>query len=106
VNYSTNMSLNAVLPTGTWTIFAMGNGLYSHSAEGGIVRHRVRIGSDGGTSVSAAINIDSTRTGMAATHSLTGQTGTVTVYLEYRPNSTGTAYAGGGGLFIIATRTA
>lgn len=105
-NYSTNVSVAVVLPTGTWTIYAWGNGLYSHSVESSIVAHRVRIGSDAGTYLTASVNVNNTRTGLAASHTLTGQSGTVTVYLEYRVGTSGTAYAGGGSLFVIALRTA
>lgn len=101
--YSTNVSLSVPLPAGTWTVTVQGIGLYSHSSSGR-VRHRVRIASDAGDVIDGNMPQTSVRSSIPATHSLSGQTGTITVYLEYLVAVSGTAYAGGGTLLVIATR--
>jgi hypothetical protein len=85
-------------------VTVQGIGLYSHSSSGSGVGHRVRIASDAGDVIIGAMPQTSVRSSIPATHSLSGQTGTITVYLEYRVAVSGTAYAGGGTLLVIATR--
>lgn len=102
--YSTNVSLSVPLPAGTWTVTVQGIGLYSHSSSGSGVGHRVRIASDAGDVIDGNMPQTSVRSSIPATHSLSGQTGTITVYLEYLVAVSGTAYAGGGTLLVIATR--
>jgi len=104
--YSTNVSLSVPLPSGTWTVTVMATGLHSHSSSAGNVAARVRIDSDPGTYISAAMPQTGVRSAITVTHQATGLTGTITVYEEYRASVSGTAYAGGGSLLVIATRTA
>lgn len=105
-NYSVNVTMSLVLPTGTWTVFAWGTGVYAHSVANGIVRVHMQVGSDAGTAMTSACAIDPGRTAIAVHNAASAQTGTITVAMEYRPNATGTAYAGGGSLTALAVRTA
>lgn len=105
-DYSVNVQNTSFdLPTGTWDVIAWGDGLYAHSAANGIVRVHMQVGSDAGTALTAACQQDPGRTSIGITNYASGQTGTIEIRMEYRPNSTGTAYAGGGWLMAMAFRT-
>ena len=104
--YSVNVTMSFTLPTGTWTVHAWAAGLFAHSSANGIVRVHLQVGSDAGTALTNACAADPGRTSVAVANAATGQTGTITIALEYRPNTTGTAYAGGGYIMAQAFRTA
>lgn len=104
--YAVNVQNTSVtLPTGTWTVFAWGDGHYAHSAANGIVRVHMQVGSDAGTAITTACQQDPGRTSIGIANEATNQSGTISIGMEYRPNTTGTAYAGGGWLKAIAWRT-
>jgi hypothetical protein len=104
--YSVNVqNASVALPTGTWTVFAWGEGHYAHSAANGVVRVHMQVGSDAGTAITTACQQDPGRTSIGIANEATNQSGTISIGMEYRPNTTGTAYAGGGWLKAIAWRT-
>ncbi len=104
--YSVNVqNASFDLPTGTWTVYAWGDGLYAHSVANGIVRVHMQVGSDAGTALTVACQQDPGRTSIAIANEATGQSGSIEIRMEYRPNTTGTAYAGGGWLMALALRT-
>ena len=105
VNYSENVALSLALPPGIWTVTAWGWGMYSHSVANGIVRTHILINADLGAALTMTCPITSNRVGMGGTNLVTGQTGTIPVAVRYRPNASGTAYAGGGMLVAMAFRT-
>jgi hypothetical protein len=106
VNYSNNILIDNWDPgAGVWTVQAWGAGLYSHSAADGIVRHRVMIDADQGTALTTQCRIDPIRTTIAHGNEATGISGPIDISLDYRPNSAGTAYAGGGYLMAMGRRT-
>lgn len=105
--YSVNVQNTSFdLPAGTWTVFAWGEGLYAHSAANGAVRVHMQVGSDAGTALTTACQIDPGRTSIGIANEASGQSGSIEIRMEYRPNASGTAYAGGGWLKAIAWRTA
>jgi len=59
-----------------------------------------------GTALTSPCQAHPGRTTIAVANHATGQTGTITIALEYRPNASGTAYAGGGYVMAQAFRTA
>ena len=106
-DYSINVqNASFDLPTGTWTVIAWGDGLYAHSAAGGAVRVHLQVGADAGTAIVSACQQDPGRYSIGIANSATGQTGSIEIRMEYRPNASGTAYAGGGWLMAMAFRTA
>lgn len=104
-NYVTTLTTDLVLPTGTWTVRAITSQMLSHSVSGNVVRAQTRIGGTAGTNLSAAVPIDPIRSTFVTQSVRTGQSGTVAVDAQYRPNASGTAYSGGGTIFCIAFRT-
>lgn len=104
-NYVTTLTDNFPLGTGTWTVRVISSQMLSHSSSGGVVRAYTRIGGTAGTSLSAAVSLDPIRSVIVTQAVQTGQTGTVACDAQYRPNASGTAYSGGGTLFMIAFRT-
>ena len=107
--YANNLLISGFNPgagVGTWECMAWCAGLYSHSAADGVVRHRVMIGADQGTAITTQCRQDTVRTTIAHGNKATGLVGAFDVSADYRPNSTGTAYAGGGYLMAMARRTA
>lgn len=106
-NYSQNVGIASfTLPTGTWTVTAWGWGMYSHSSANGIVRVRMLINANQGTALTMACPVSPARVGIAIINQATGQSGTISISMDYRPNSSGTASAGGGTLAAFAVRTA
>lgn len=104
--YEVNIqNLSFDLPAGTWTVFAWGEGLYSHSVANGVVRVHMQVGSDAGTALTAPCQQAPGRTSVAIANEASSQSGSIQIRMEYRPNTTGTAYAGGGWLKAIAWRT-
>lgn len=104
-NYVTTLTADIALPTGNWTIRAMTTQMLSHSSAGSVVRAQTRIGGTAGVNLSAAVPADPTRATMVTQATRTSQTGTVTIDAQYRPNASGTAYSGGGTIFVYAYRT-
>ena len=104
-NYVTTLTSDLVLPTGTWTVRVISSQMLSHSVSGNVVRAQTRIGGTAGTNLSAAVPIDPIRSTLVTQAVRTGQSGTVACDAQYRPNASGTAYSGGGTLFMIAFRT-
>lgn len=106
-NYSINVQNTSFdLPTGTWTVHAWGGGFYAHSSDNGQVRAHLQVGNDAGTALVVACRQNTGRTYIGLANAATGQTGSIEIRQEYRPQSSGTAYAGGGWLFGLAYRTA
>lgn len=105
-NYSVNVTMSFTLPTGTWAVYAWAAGLFAHSSANGIVRVHLQVGDDLGTALTSPCQAHPGRTTIAVANHATGQTGTITIALEYRPNASGTAYAGGGYVMAQAFRTA
>ena len=105
-NYSVNVTMSFTLPAGTWAVYAWAAGLFSHSSDNGIVRVHLQVGNDAGTALTSPCRANPGRTTIAVANHATGQTGTITIALEYRPNASGTAYAGGGYVMAQAFRTA
>ena len=105
-NYSVNVTMSFTLPAGTWAVYAWAAGLFSHSSANGIVRVHLQVGNDAGTALTSPCQANPGRTTIAVANHATGQTGTITIALEYRPNASGTAYAGGGYVMAQAFRTA
>lgn len=105
-SYETTLTADIVLPTGTWTVRVVATQMVSHTSSGGVVNTRARIAGSAGTVLGAAVPQDPTRANLTAQAVRTGQSGTVTVDAQYRVSSAGTAYSGGGTLFIVAERTA
>lgn len=104
--YSVNVQNTSFdLPAGTWDVFAWGGGLFAHSSADGVVRVHLQVGDDAGTALTVACPQDPSRTYIGVANGATGQTGSIEIRLEYRPNTTGTAYAGGGWVMAIAYRT-
>lgn len=105
-SYSVNVQNDSFdLPTGTWTVYAWGSGVYGHSVANGVVRVHMQVGSDAGTALRVACQQDPGRTSIAVANEATGQTGSIAIGMEYRCTTAGTAYAGGGWLMAIAWRT-
>lgn len=105
-NYSVNVqNLSFDLPTGTWNVYAWGGGLYAHSSDNGIVRVHLQVGSDAGTALTMACRQDTGRSYIGMANASIGETGSIEIRQEYRPNASGTAYAGGGWLMAVAFRT-
>jgi hypothetical protein len=94
------------LPVGTWTVIAWGDGLYAHSSAGGSVRVHLQVGANAGTAIISACQQDPGRSSIGIANAATGQTGSIEIRMEYRPQSGGTAYAGGGWLMAMGFRTA
>ena len=105
-NYSENVSMSLALPTGTWTVVAIGSGMYSHSSSDGIVRTHLQIDANAGTALTMTCPATASRKMITVSNSATGLSGTISIILEYRPNASGTAYAGGGTIMAIGMRTA
>lgn len=104
--YSINVQNTSFdLPTGTWTVHAWGGGLFAHSDDNGAVRVHLQVGNDAGTALVAACRQDPGRSYVGIGNAATNQSGSIEIRLEYRPNASGTAYAGGGWLMAIAYRT-
>ena len=105
--YSVNIQNTSFdLPTGTWNVLAWGDGFYAHSAVNGVVRVHLQVGNDAGTALTMNCQQDPGRSSIGISNFATGQTGSIEIRMEYRPNASGTAYAGGGWLTAIAWRTA
>ena len=95
--YKVNVTQSVVLPTGTYTVYAEAGGCFAHSDVNGSVRIHLQVGSDLGTARIVACAQNTGRTELTLANRATGQSGTISVSLEYRPNGSGkTAYAGGG----------
>ncbi len=104
--YSVNVqNASFDLPTGTWTVYAWGSGVYGHSVANGVVRVHMQVGSDAGTALRVACQQDPGRTSVSVANEATGQTGSISIGMEYRCQTAGTAYAGGGWLMALALRT-
>ena len=95
--YKVNVTQSVVLPTGTYTVYALAGGAFAHSDANGAVRIHLQVGDDAGTARIVACAQNTGRSELTIANRATGQSGTISVSLEYRPNSSGkTAYAGGG----------
>lgn len=95
--YAVNVTQSVVLPTGTYTVYAEAGGCFAHSDVNGSVRIHLQVGSDLGTARVVACAKNTGRSELTIANHATGQSGTISVSLEYRPNASGkTAYAGGG----------
>lgn len=105
-DYATNVKDTFTLPDGVWDVYAWGGGLYAHSSANGVVRCHLQIGDDAGTALTAACAQNTGRSYIGIANRASGQSGAIEVRQEYRPNSSGTAYAGGGWLMVLAVRTA
>jgi len=81
-------------------------GLCSASSENWLGRVHLRVWNETGTARPSLCPDYPGRTTIAVANHATGQTGTITIALEYRPNASGTAYAGGGYVMAQAFRTA
>lgn len=92
------------LGSGSWTVDGWGAGLYSHSSADGVVRERLMINADQGTALTTQCRADPVRTTIGIANQAANQTGVIDVSLDFRPNSSGTAYAGGGYLMAMARR--
>jgi hypothetical protein len=91
------------LPTGTWTIKAIGGCQFTHSANATAL-FQVTVGGTSGTARS--MTFSSTVYMMAIDNAeVSSLSGTVTVALEYRSSTAGTTSARNPWLMIIATRT-
>jgi len=104
--YAVNVTTSFTLPAGTWNVYAWGAGMFAHSSANGIVRVHLQVGSDAGTALTCACAADPGRTSVSVANLAAAQIGTITIALEYRPNASGTAYAGGGWIVAQAFRTA
>ena len=105
--YSVNVQNTSFdLPDGTWTVDAWGGGFYAHSSDNGAVRVHLQVGNDAGTALAIACRQDPGRTYIGLANRAVGQTGSIEIRQEYRPNVSGTAYAGGGWLMALGFRTA
>lgn len=104
--YEVNVTQSVVLPaTGTYTVYAEAGGCFAHSDANGSVRIHLQVGSDAGTARIVACAQTTGRSELTIANHATGQSGTITVALEYRPNSSGkTAYAGGGWIQVWYVR--
>jgi hypothetical protein len=103
--YSINVqSAGIVLPTGTWDVLGVAGGLFAHTNVNGSVRVHLQVGSDAGTALTVATQADPGRSYVGLSNLATNQTGTIDIRLEYRPNSTLTAFAGGGWVYGLAFR--
>lgn len=99
--YEVNVTQSVVLPTGTYTVYAEAGGCFAHSDVNGSVRIHLQVGSDAGTARIVACAQNTGRSELTIANRATGQSGTISVSLEYRPNSSGkTAYAGGGWIHV------
>ncbi len=103
--YAVNVQTSITLPGGTWDVYAWGGGLYYHSSANGVVRVHMQIGSDAGDALTSPCPSSSSRMYVGIANHATGQSGSIDVKQEYRPNASGTAYAGGGWLMVVAFRT-
>jgi hypothetical protein len=107
LNYVTNFDDGTTLPdNGTWRVWVFTWQLLSHSAEAGNVRWSTKINASSGGARNGPLNITTTRTDVMSWHTLGGLAGgaAVTYEAQYRPNTTGTATAGGGDGIAIAMR--
>lgn len=103
--YAVNVQTSITLPGGTWDVYAWGGGLYYHSSANDVVRVHMQIGSDAGDALTSPCPSSSSRMYVGIANHATGQSGSIDVKQEYRPNASGTAYAGGGWLMVVAFRT-
>lgn len=95
--YEVNVTQSVALPAGTYTVYAEAGGCFAHSDVNGSVRIHLQVGSDAGTARIVACAQNTGRSELTIANHATGQSGTISVSFEYRPNSSGkTAYAGGG----------
>lgn len=103
--YKVNVTQSVVLPTGTYTVYAQAGGCFAHSDANGSVRIHLQVGSDAGTARIVACAQNTGRSELTIANRATGQSGTISVSFEYRPNSSGkTAYAGGGWIQVWYVR--
>ena len=93
------------LPTGIWTVYALGGLQVKHSVSGGNVQCSIQINTHEGTLRLIAAH-NTVYTQMVAEDILTGQSGTITVYVRYKGSDSGTTSARNPWVTIIAVRTA
>lgn len=103
--WATNFDWDWALPDGTWTVMAETTQLISHGTSSGVIRVRTTIDGTAGTNLSGSAPVNPTRACWTTEGLVTGLTGTITIAGQYRPNASGTAYAGGGMGRAIAFRT-
>jgi hypothetical protein len=101
--YVTAQSLSLVLPTGTWTVTALGWLSIQHSANGNCA---IRIGLAGTAAGVSQVAPSTSFTVLKYARTVTGQSGTVTATLEYQPTVAGTATVDNPMLLLLARRTA
>ena len=105
VTYAVAMDYSITLPTGTWTVRAMGGAGLAHSASG-TVQFRVSIAGQDSTARSYTATSPTVYSTVIDDDSATGQTGTISVYVHFRSITAGTTYAKNPFLWIQAERTA
>lgn len=105
VTYAVALDATVVLPTGTWTVRAIGGLNLVHSA-GGTALMRVSVNGQDSTARSVS-GLSATAYQMGVDEdSLGGLTGTVHVYLHFRSSSAGTTTVKNPWLFVLCERTA
>lgn len=106
VNYAVNVDNPSFdLPSGTWDVIAWGDGIYYHSSANGVVRVRMLIAADQGTALTMACPADPSRATIPIANYAGGLSGSIAIEMGYRPNSSGTANAGGGWVMALGFRS-
>lgn len=105
-NPVTNFDWTWNLGSGAWTVWAMTFQHCSHSTAGNLVRCQTVVdGSASATALTVGMPVSAQRGLISSESQKTGCTGTITIAAQYRPNTSGTASAGGGTGFALAFRT-
>jgi hypothetical protein len=103
--WDTAFEQSIVLPTGTWTVWALAIGSYTNASQLA-VRQRTQVDVTSGDYWQLTCDVIFPTT-IASIHTATGKTGTITCYAEYQPANNGvTAGAKGGAILIWGMRTA
>jgi hypothetical protein len=104
ITYAVAMDHTVTLPTGTWTVKAIGGLSLIHSASGTTL---YRVSVDGQDSTARSMSVSSTiyQAGIDD-DSKVGLSGSVHVYVHFRSSTAGTTSARNPWLFIVADRSA
>jgi len=103
--YAVAMDYAITLPTGTWTVRAIGGAALNHSAAG-TVQFRVSVAGQDSVARSYSATSATLYAQVIDEDSLAGQTGTISVYVHFRSITAGTTFAKNPWLIILAERSA
>lgn len=102
--YANAIDYTVVLPTGTWTVRAIGGMLVQHSAAG-TVQFRVSVAGADTTARTLSTTSSTLYTQVIDDDSGGGLSGTIHVYVQFRSITAGTTFTKNPWLMIIAERT-